>query len=153
MTDILLKLRDLACYSGAVLGFIATASGAYANCQSKGGGLANYRNDTVEQRIETDNGTCMMTIYTDPRLIDMITNVEFLSKPAHGVAQMKDFAVGYWAVKGYQGDDTFTIKVCGKKGSGDGCSTYIVKYSMSNPSTQNVTDAMVKSKINGAVIP
>jgi hypothetical protein len=152
MTETLLKFRNVAIFGCMLEGFIASTSFAHADCVSGPSFGASYHGETIERRIETEAGGCRLTFNTDQRLIDMITSVEFLSKPTHGIAQIKDFSVGYWAVKGYQGEDAFSVKVCGKKGGGDGCMTIVEKYVMTKPSSQDVTEAMVKSRLNGATI-
>jgi len=120
-------------------------SESFANCRSINNQIANFNNDTIIQKVETDTGSCKYTFNTGSRLIDMLTDVSLIAKPKHGIVQIQDFAVSYWAVHGYEGEDQFTVRECGMKNNQEVCSNIVYQYSITSPSQSNVGSAAIQN--------
>jgi Bacterial Ig domain len=45
--------------------------------------------------------------------------------PAHGTVRLRGLTFVYTASKGYSGADAFTLRVCGKQGTAEGCANLL----------------------------
>ena len=111
----------------AILGF-AFPSAAFAECSAAGADFDVARSDNVTYSLSiTDRSTCRVTFETGG--MNVFSGASILTKPRAGaLSQPGGFTFIYQPKGGATGQDSFSVKVCGRNIGGNGCS--IVTYAV-----------------------
>ncbi len=101
---------------------------AQATCQFSPFSFFPVRNDEVQIRVTTQSGhSCTMAFKEGPGY--KFTSASFLKAPPHGVlAKTGPTKFLYLPFTGYQGNDSYAVKICAIVQGRSGCSslTYVV---------------------------
>ncbi len=98
------------------------ASPASAACDVKGEIFYLHKNDTAKQTAKTDMNGCDLHFITAGKI--RFRSAAIIAKPKNGaLRKIAHLEFRYRPKPGFKGDDTFSVKVCGKTPNGSGCST------------------------------
>jgi hypothetical protein len=83
----------------------------------------HFQNETVTSSAIVDSGdSCIHRRGAGGRA--QFTSYSVIERPRNGsLAQAGQFTVTYRPAAGFRGQDTYAIRICGKSGTGSGCST------------------------------
>ena len=100
---------------------VGSANAAMAECSISPFRFFPSQNDSVSASVITDGASCSHRFSAGGTL--SFDKASIASRPAHGdLSQQGNFVFVYKPKKGHKGPDSYSIKVCGKSGSGSGCS-------------------------------
>ncbi len=120
-----------------IIGCILSTS-AYSAC-SPHGKFPNFSGDVVNLTQDTVDGSCGVNFHLSSNYNVMLKSLAVVTQPKHGLVTVNDFEFVYRAVRGYSGEDNFSIKVCADVSVSSGCSLVMTKVNISNPSTTDLT--------------
>ncbi len=115
------------------------SSNAYSACSVHGSSL-NFSGDEIDLTEETDSGFCSVDFRLGSRGNIMLTSLTVKSQPKNGFAKTTDdFSFNYWAVRGFSGEDHFSVEICANRNGAVGCTLENAKVNVSQPSKTDLT--------------
>ena len=109
-------------FSFIVGALLCVAPPAFATCTLTGELFYMHKNDETQHMLSTDRYGCNLDFASAGKIT--FESAEIVDPPKNGdLFKTAQLEFRYIPKRKYQGDDAFTLKVCGSTPHGSGCST------------------------------